>query len=115
MAEILVAEIRSDPQPRPGRRDRSSENFSLADIPEGTQELLWQTEPGTATIRFSVMSDVRANYDQRVLSNVASGSKTVIPRERESLSRRGFYIANPSGAPESGFVVKVYAVVPGAL
>ncbi|RDI50170.1 hypothetical protein [Nocardia mexicana] len=112
MAEVLVAEIRSDSQPWSGRRDRSSKNFSLAGVPEGTQELLWRTEPDSGAIRFSVMSDVRANYDQRVLSNIASGSRTRLPRERESLSRRGFYIANPFGATEDGFLVKVYALVP---
>ncbi|NKY84057.1 hypothetical protein [Nocardia veterana] len=111
MAEVLVAEVESDPQPWAGRRDRSSANFSLAGIPDGVQELLWLTEPHSAATRFSVMSDVRANFDQRVLSNVASGSKTRIPRERESLSRRGFYIANPSGSTEP-FTVRVYAVIP---
>ncbi len=112
MAEVLVAEIQSDANPRSSRSDRSSENFSLAGVPAGTQELVWRTDPETASIKFSVMSDVRANYDQRVLSNVASGSKTRVPRERESLSRRGFYIANPSGSADGGFVVKVYALLP---
>ncbi|WP_227984419.1 hypothetical protein [Nocardia spumae] len=112
MAEILVAEIQSDAHARSGRQDRSSENFSLSGVPEGVQELLWRTEPDTGAIKFSVMSDVRANYDQRVLSNVASGSRTRVPRERESLSRRGFYIANPSGAADGGFLVRVYALVP---
>ncbi|WP_024802737.1 hypothetical protein [Nocardia sp. BMG51109] len=112
MAEVLVAEIRSDGHPRSGQRDRSSENFSLATVPEGSRELLWRTEPDTGAIRFSVMSDVRGNYDQRVLSNIASGSRTAVPRERQSLTRRGFYIAAPSGPVEDGFVVKVYALVP---
>ncbi|RDI65571.1 hypothetical protein [Nocardia pseudobrasiliensis] len=112
MPEVLVAEIHSDSRPRSGQKDRCSANFSLADIPQETRELLWRTDPDAATIRFSVMSDVRANYDQRVLSNIQSGSRTPVPRERQSLSRRGFYLADPSGAPESGFTVRVYALLP---
>ncbi|MFI5782975.1 hypothetical protein [Nocardia sp. NPDC051570] len=112
MAEVLVAEVRSDGHTRSRQKDRSSVNFSLADIPEGARELVWRTEPHSEAIRFSVLSDVRANYDQRVLSNIASGSRTPIPRERESLSRRGFYIADPYGSAEDGFIVKVYALIP---
>ena len=112
MAEILITEIRSDRDPRQGQRDRSSPNFSLAEIPEGTTELIWRTEPDTGKIRFNVMADIRANSDHRVLSNIASGARTPLPRERESLSRRGFYIANPSGSEQDVFVVKVYALVP---
>ncbi|MFJ1456491.1 hypothetical protein [Nocardia wallacei] len=112
MAEVVVAEVRSDSQPRSGQKGRSSVNFSLAEVPDGARELVWRTEPDTAAIRFSVLADVRANYDQPVLSNIVSGSRTPIPRERQSLSRRGFYIAHPSGAPETGFVVRVYALLP---
>ncbi|MBF6173957.1 DeoR family transcriptional regulator [Nocardia blacklockiae] len=112
MGEVLVAEVRSDSHPRSGQKGRASANFSLGEVPEGTRELVWRTEPDSAPIRFTVMVDVRANYDQPVLSNLVSGSRSAVPRERESLSRRGLYIANPSGAPESGFVVRVYAIVP---
>ncbi|MBO0855856.1 MAG: hypothetical protein J2P18_19065 [Nocardia sp.] len=112
MAEVLIAEIRSDGHPRPGQKDRSSANFALGDIPDQARELRWRTDPDSATIRFSVMADIRANYDHPVLSNVASGSRTPIPRERGSLTRRGFYIADPSGAGDSGFIVKVYALLP---
>ena len=112
MAEVLLAEIQSDGHPRSGQRDRSSENFTLADIPEQARELLWRTDPDIAAIRFTVMSDVRVNYDQRVHSNIASGSRTPVPRERNSLSRRGLYIAAPSGTADGGFVVRVYALVP---
>lgn len=112
MREVLVAEVRSDDRPRSGQKDRSSPNFSLAAIPEGAEALVWRTEPHIAAIRFSVMADVRANYDQRVLSNIVSGSKTPVPREQKSLSRRGFYIAGPSGSGGGSFVVKVFALVP---
>jgi hypothetical protein len=111
MVEVLVAEIRSDGSPRPGQRERSSANFSLAAVPEGVRELRWRTEPDSAQIRFHVMVDIRANSDHRVLSNVVSGGRTALPLERESLSRRGFYIAEPSGSANSDFVVKVYALV----
>ncbi|WP_280269937.1 hypothetical protein [Nocardia wallacei] len=112
MGEVVVAEVRSEGGPPSGRNGRSSANFSLAEVPEGAVELVWRTEPDTASIRFSVMADVRANYDQPVLSNIVSGSRTAVPRERVSLSRRGFYIANPSGSTEDGFVVRVFAVLP---
>jgi len=112
MAEVLIAEVRSESRPQRGQKERSSANFSLADIPEGTRELLWRTEPDVGAIRFNVMSDVLANPDHPVLSNIAPGARTPVPRERESLVRRGFYIANPSGAPDTGFVVKVYALAP---
>ncbi|AHH20237.1 hypothetical protein [Nocardia nova] len=112
MNEVLVAEVRSDCRPRSAQKARSSENFSLAAIPEEAEELLWRTGPTAAQIRFTVMVDVRANYDQRVLSNIVSGGRTRIPLERKSLSRRGFYISDPSGATEE-FVVQVYALIPG--
>ncbi|ATL68808.1 hypothetical protein CRH09_24070 [Nocardia terpenica] len=112
MVEVLVAEVRSDGRPRRGQKDRSSPNFLLDRVPAGVRELVWRTEPDTGHIRFSVMVDVRANYDQRVLSNIESGTRTTVPLERESLSRRGFYIANPSGSTHDAFVVKVYALVP---
>jgi len=112
MAEVLIAEIRSEGSPQRGQKERSSANFSLADLPEGTRELLWRTEPDAGTIRFHVMSDVWANPDHPVLSNIAPGARTAVPRERESLARRGFYIANPSGAPDTGFIVRVYALAP---
>ncbi|MBB5911775.1 hypothetical protein BJY24_000642 [Nocardia transvalensis] len=111
MAEVVVAEVRSECRPRSGQQGRSSENFVLADIPEGARELVWRTEPDSAGIRFSVMADVRANLDRPVLSNIVSGSRTAIPRERKSLSHRGFYISQPSGATDE-FVVRAYAVVP---
>jgi hypothetical protein len=112
MAQILIAEVSSGGSPWPRQRDRSSENFSLGGVPAEATELLWQTEPDTAGIRFNVLSDVRANSDHRVLSSVAPGARTAIPRERESLSCRGFYIANPSGAQQDSFIVRVYALVP---
>ncbi|MEV5648959.1 hypothetical protein AB0L57_11975 [Nocardia sp. NPDC052254] len=112
MREVLVAEVRSDCRPRSAQKARSSENFSLATVPEGAEELLWRTGPATEEIRFSVMVDVRANYDQRVLSNIVSGGRTRIPLEQKSLSRRGFYISDPSGATED-FVVTVFALIPG--
>ena len=111
MREVLVAEVRSDREPRSAQKARSSENFSLAEVPEDADALLWRTGPGTEQIRFSVMVDVRANYDRRVLSNIVSGAKTRMPMERKSLSRRGFYIAEPSGATQD-FIVQVYALVP---
>ncbi|WP_216893742.1 hypothetical protein [Nocardia alni] len=111
MAQVLIAEVSSGGSPWKGQRDRSSENFSLGELPAGATELLWRTEPDTASIRFNVLSDVRANLDQRVLSNIAPGARTPIPRER-GLSRRGFYIANPSGAKQDTFIVRVYALVP---
>ncbi len=112
MREILVAEVRSDYRPRSAQKARSSENFSLATIPAEAEELLWRTGPAIEQIRFSVMVDVRANYDQRVLSNIVSGGRTRIPLERKSLSRRGFYISEPFGATQD-FVVTIFALIPG--
>lgn len=111
MREVLVAEVRSDSQPRRNQKARASDNFSFATVPPEAEELLWRTGPGTEVIKFSVMVDVRANYDQRVLSNIVSGGRTRMPLERKSLSRRGFYIADPSGATQE-FVVQVYALLP---
>ncbi len=76
--------------------------------PTGGKGTPLHTEPDNGKIRFTVMADIRPNYNQPVLPNIESGVRTPRQRERESLSRCGFHFADPSGSKRGAFVVKVH-------
>ncbi|RGP45267.1 hypothetical protein BTW32_26135 [Bacillus thuringiensis] len=105
--ETLVASISSNPSPSPGQKNRSSQNFSIDNLPAGTKGLKWVVEPTTpdsaSNIRFKIMRDVSGGTDPVVWSDLFNQKTTGIQTSSK------FYVSNPQGASKN-FTVKVYAI-----
>ncbi|MGW6151099.1 phosphatidylinositol-specific phospholipase C [Bacillus mycoides] len=105
--EILISQISSESKPLSGQKNRSSQNFSINNLPTGTKGLKWVIEPtekdNASTISFNVMIDVSLGTDSVRWGNISNGSKT------EAYTNSKYYIANPSGATNK-FTVKIYAI-----
>ncbi|MFC9601301.1 DeoR family transcriptional regulator [Peribacillus butanolivorans] len=102
-AETEIAAVTSLPNPQEGQNNRSSGNFSVENLPEGTYALKFVVEGANPGTHFNVMKDVSGGIDPTIWSNVYSGNTTGVQTDRS------FYIANPSGT-DSNFIVKVYAL-----
>ena len=102
-----IAEISSDWQPLPGETERSSGNFSLLAVPQGTTQLCWEVQsPNSASVRFDVQRDRALESDPVVYAGVVDGSLTPATPSPD------VYIANPTAAEAQGFTIAVYAVAP---
>ncbi|EJS46899.1 hypothetical protein ICG_05489 [Bacillus cereus BAG1X1-3] len=105
--EILISQISSESKPLSGQKNRSSQNFSINNLPTGTKGLKWVIEPtekdNASTISFNVMIDVSLGTDSVRWGNISNGSRT------EAYTNSKYYIANPSGATNK-FTVKIYAI-----
>ncbi|HDR7891083.1 TPA: phosphatidylinositol-specific phospholipase C [Bacillus toyonensis] len=105
--EILISQISSDSKPLPGETNRSSQNFSINNLPTGTMGLKWIIEPTeedtSAIISFNIMVDVFLGLDRVSWSNISNESRTAADTNSK------YYIANPSGANHQ-FTVKIYAI-----
>ncbi|TKI86979.1 phosphatidylinositol-specific phospholipase C domain-containing protein, partial [Bacillus mycoides] len=105
--EILISQISSDSKPLPGEKNRSSQNFSINNLPTGTLGLKWIIEPTeedtSAIISFNIMVDVSLGLDRVSWSNISDESRTAADTNSK------YYIANPIGASHR-FTVKVYAI-----
>ncbi|PGB05633.1 phosphatidylinositol-specific phospholipase C [Bacillus toyonensis] len=105
--EILISQISSDSKPLPGEKNRSSQNFSINNLPTGTMGLKWIIEPTeedtSAIISFNIMVDVFLGLDRVSWSNISNESRTAADTNSK------YYIANPSGANHQ-FTVKIYAI-----
>jgi hypothetical protein len=102
-AETEIASVTSLPTPQEGQKNRSSGNFSVENLPEGTYALKFVVEGANPGTHFNVMEDVSGGFDPTIWSNIYDGNTTDVQ------TNRSFYISNPSGA-DSNFVVKVYAL-----
>lgn len=105
--EILISQISSDSKPLPGEKNRSSQNFSINNLPPGTIGLKWIIEPTQGetsdSISFNIMVDVSLGLDRVSWSNISNESRTAADTNSK------YYIANPSGVNHP-FTVKVYAI-----
>ncbi|MDY0943697.1 MULTISPECIES: DeoR family transcriptional regulator [Priestia] len=102
-AETEIASVTSLATPQEGQKNRSSGNFSVENLPEGTYALKFVVEGAKPGTHFNVMKDVSGGIDPTIWSNIYDGNTTDVQTDRS------FYISNPSGA-DSNFVVKVYAL-----
>ncbi|PEY73182.1 phosphatidylinositol phosphodiesterase, partial [Bacillus cereus] len=105
--EILISQISSDSKSLPGEKNRSSQNFSINNLPPGTIGLKWIIEPTQGetsdSISFNIMVDVSLGLDRVSWSNISNESRTAADTNSK------YYIANPSGVNHP-FTVKVYAI-----
>ncbi|MCI4253127.1 phosphatidylinositol-specific phospholipase C [Bacillus sp. CCB-MMP212] len=105
--EILISQISSDSKPLPGEKNRSSQNFSINNLPTGTMGLKWIIEPTeedtSAIISFNIMVDVFLGLDRVSWSNISNESRTAADTNSK------YYIANPNSANQQ-FTVKIYAI-----
>lgn len=105
--EILISQISSDSKPLSGEKNRSSQNFSINNLPPGTMGLKWIIEPtqgeASDSISFNIMIDVSLGLDRVSWSNISNESRTAADTNFK------YYIANPSGANHP-FTVKIYAL-----
>ncbi|AFU17417.1 Phosphatidylinositol-specific phospholipase (plasmid) [Bacillus thuringiensis MC28] len=105
--EVLISQISSESNPLSGEKNRSSQNFSINNLPKGTMGLKWIIEPtekdNSSNISFNVMVDVPLGLDRVSWSNISNESRTAATPNSK------YYIANPSGAKDK-FTVKIYAI-----
>lgn len=81
--------VLSNPNPLPGQRNRSSNNFNTTGF--NCDILYWKVGEG---VSFHVMKDVSGGKDKTIFKSLSNGSTTVIEKSDK------LYIANPSGASE---------------
>lgn len=104
--EKLEAQIDSLYRPQPGQNNRSSGNFSLAHLANGTRIQVWIEGAGDSALNFKVMRDISAGPDPTPWSNVRHGSIITIPSGTVA-NNKNLYIANPGGYSANGtFKVK---------
>ncbi len=99
-----VASIRSDGNPLPGQDNRSSENFTIDNIPPYATRLEWRIVDGPANATFDVMKDNRFWVDETIFYDLGHGSITEIQTGDH------FYIARPKNTDGNPFTVEVYAI-----
>lgn len=109
--EKLEGQIDSLYNPQPGQKNRSSGNFSLGHLAEGTRVRVSIEGGGETVLNFRVMRDKTGDTDPTIWSDVKHGSIVGIPI---GANKNNLYIANPSlsGAPSPGgtFKVKFYTL-----
>jgi hypothetical protein len=115
MSTQKVAQVTSGAEPQTGQKNRSSNNFAIPFIPEGTKSFTFKVIPpannNADSIRFNVYSDNPLGPDgilwggENIESEVHNGyqSSQHIKTYEEVL-----YIGNPSGATGS-FGVEIWA------
>lgn len=103
----FLCSVTSSSDPQSGQDHRSSGNFSTEEAPSGTTKLTFSVDPTSntawSTLTFDVKEDNSMWLDKTVYSGVKNGSV------ENYTSNRSYYIANPSGATGSTFVVNIYA------
>jgi len=106
-----IASITSAPTPLDGQNARSSGNFSNQVPPANTVSYLWvvldvngmDVKPD---VTFDVKRDRSLASDPTIFSGLKYGDTTRAPLPES----RSWYIANPKGAGNQNFLVKLYAV-----
>ncbi len=100
-----IAEIRSEGQPQDGQQNRSSDNFSIQNIPPYATKLEWRIVDGPTDATFDVMRDISFGIDETIFTALQDGSKTDIETGNDDL-----YIARPENTNGESFTVEVYAI-----
>jgi hypothetical protein len=100
----VIASVVSEPMPLPGQKSRSSSNFNLNSIRVGETFEVVVVVNGTVNygIRFNVKRDRRRRIDPTVARNMHTG----FYQRTSNTPLYPVYIANPTGAGTSQFVVQ---------
>ncbi|PFE15276.1 phosphatidylinositol-specific phospholipase C domain-containing protein [Bacillus cereus] len=107
--EKLEKQIDSLYRPQPGQNNRSSDNFSLEHLANGTRVQVSIEGPGASALNFRVMEDKQGQTDPTIWSNVRHGSIVTLPSS--GTARNKLYIANPGGYSGNGtFKVKFHTL-----
>jgi hypothetical protein len=99
-----IATIRSEGEPQEGQDNRSSDNFSIQNIPSYATKLQWKIIDGPTDAQFDLMHDDSFGIDETIFNDLRDGSETEIETSEE------FYIANPENTNGESFTVEVYAI-----
>jgi hypothetical protein len=99
-----IATIRSEGQPQDGQDNRSSDNFTIENIPSYATKLQWKIVDGPTNAKFDVMKDISFDTDETIFYDLTDGSETEIKKSED------FYIARPENTDGESFTVEVYAI-----
>ncbi|TYR81392.1 hypothetical protein FZC66_05950 [Priestia megaterium] len=99
-----IATIRSEGQPQDDQDHRSSDNFSIQNIPSYATKLQWKIVDGPTDAKFDVMKDISFGIDETIFYDLQDGSETEIETSED------LYIANPENTNGESFTVEVYAI-----
>lgn len=99
-----IATIRSEGQPQDGQDHRSSDNFSIQNIPSYATKLQWKIVDGPTDAKFDVMKDISLGFDETIFYDLQDGSETEIETSED------LYIANPENTNGESFTIEVYAI-----
>ncbi|MGG1573516.1 NucA/NucB deoxyribonuclease domain-containing protein [Fictibacillus sp. NRS-1165] len=99
-----IATIRSEGQPQDGQDNRSSDNFTIGNIPPYATKLQWKIVDGPKDVKFDVMKDISFGVDETIYYDLQDGSETEIKTSED------FYIARPENTDGESFTVEVYAI-----
>ncbi|WP_051428409.1 NucA/NucB deoxyribonuclease domain-containing protein [Bacillus sp. J33] len=99
-----IATIRSEGQPQDGQDHRSSDNFSIQNIPSYATKLQWKIVNGPTDAKFDVMKDISLGIDETIFYDLQDGSETEIETSED------LYIANPENTNGESFTIEVYAI-----
>lgn len=102
-----IASVTSKPQPLPGQKNRSSEDFQFTALPDPSTTVTGQVSkenPNYSTIDASIMHDQRLRNDE-IVGQIADG-KVVITQTLELGAK--YYIASPANAANQDFAVIFY-------
>ncbi len=99
-----IATIRSEGQPQDGQDNRSSDNFTIGNIPPYATKLQWKIVDGPKDTKFDVMKDISFGVDETIFYDLTDGSETEIEKSED------FYIARPENTGGESFTVEVYAI-----
>ncbi|RGP43747.1 hypothetical protein BTW32_29450 [Bacillus thuringiensis] len=106
--ETLESQIDSSYRPLSGQKNRSSSNFSLGHLADGTRVRVSIEGAGSVNLSFRVMRDKPADTDPTIWSDVKNGSILTV---QSGANKKDLYIANPSGYSSNGtFKVKFYTL-----
>lgn len=99
-----IATIQSEGQPQDGQDNRSSDNFTIGNIPPYATKLQWKIVEGPKDATFDVMKDISFDVDETIFYDLTDGSETEIKTSED------FYIARPENTDGESFTVEVYAI-----
>ena len=115
MSTTLVAEITSSASPQEGQKHRSSNNFAIPYVPEGTTSFTFKVIPSGSDNANSILFNVESDNPSGKDPIIWGGS------DKESMVKNNYitsqyiktftdtlYIADPEGAT-SGFNVQIWA------
>lgn len=89
---------------RTSKDNRSSDNFTIGNIPTYATKLQWKIVDGPKDAKFDVMKDISFGIDETIFYDLTDGSESEIKTSED------FYIARPENTDGESFTVEVYAI-----